>query len=147
MNMAQKRTWWTFAISATALLISAAVILYVWANQIKIVDVDRPMRIRLIGLANTIPLILIVFISTRFRKKDYDERDNIIANKYSGIGYIAALVFLVGTGYCLFLVNPRGSTRNIYWIMYGLYLVYLAYFVALLTSSVAALIQYRRGSK
>jgi len=142
MNKAQKRTWWTFAISGATLLISASVILYVWVNQIKIIDVERPMRIRLMGLANAIPLILIVLISRRFRKKDYDERDTIIERKSSGIAYITSFTFLVVAGYYLFLINPRGSTRNIYWAMHGSYLVYLAYLVALLTSSIAALIQY-----
>ena len=147
MNKAQKRTWWTFAISAATLLISASVILYVWVNQIKIIDVERPMRIRLMGLANTIPLILIVLISRRFRKKDYDERDIIIERKSSGIAYITSFTFLVVAGYCLFLTNPRGSTRNIHLVMHGMYLVYLAYLVALLTSSVAALLQYVQEPK
>ena len=105
MNKAQKKTWWTFAISAATLLISASVIAYVWVNQIKLIDVARPMRIRLIGLMNTIPLILIVFVSRRFSKKDYDERDTIIERKSYRIGYITSFVFLVVTGYCLFLMN------------------------------------------
>ena len=50
------------------------------------------MRIRLLGLANTIPLILFVIISTRFRKKDFDERDKIIEHKSSRFGYIAVLI-------------------------------------------------------
>ena len=142
MNRAQKRTWLTFAISAATLLISASVLWCAWANQIKIVDFERPMRYRLIGLVNTIPLILIVFISMRFRKKDYDERDTIIEYKSSGIGYIAAFIFLTAAGYCLFLINPRGSTSNILMVMRGMYLVYLAAFVLFFVSSLAALIQY-----
>ncbi|MHC4395010.1 MAG: hypothetical protein ACYS1A_05090 [Planctomycetota bacterium] len=147
MNKAQKRTWWTFAISAATLLISASVLWYVWVNQIVIIDLEKPMRTRLIGLTNTIPLILILFISTRFRKKDYDERDTIIEHKSSGVGYITAFIFLVVVGYCSFLINPRGSTRNIYWVTRGLYLVYLTFFVSLLTSSIAALIQYGWAGK
>ena len=142
MNKAQKRTWICFAISAATLLISASVLWYVWVNQIVILDLERPMRIRLIGLLNTIPLILIVIISFRIRKKDYDERDIIIERKSSGVGYATAFIFLVVAGYCLFLINPRGSIRNIYWIMRGSTLVYLSVFISLLTSSIAALIQY-----
>ncbi len=62
MNKAQKRTRWTFAISAGTLLISASVIWYVWVNQIAIINLDRPMRIRLAGLLNAIPFFLIVFL-------------------------------------------------------------------------------------
>ena len=142
MNRAQKRTWLTFGISAAWILTSAMVILYACQNQIKIIDLERPMRTRLIGLVNTIPLILIVFISMRFRKKDYDERDTIIEYKSSGIGYIAAFIFLTAAGYCLFLINPRGSTSNILMVMRGMYLVYLAAFVLFFVSSLAALIQY-----
>ncbi len=147
MNKAQKRTWWTFAISAVTLFISASVIWYVWVNQIVIIDLDRPMRIRLIGLLNTIPLILIVILSTRFRKKDYDERDKIIELKSSVIGYITAFIFLTATGYCLFLINPRGTTSNIIMVMRGMYLVYLAVIVLNFVSSLAALIQYGKGEK
>ena len=147
MNKAQKRTWWTFAITAATLLISASVIWYAWVNQIILIDLENPMRIRLLGLANTIPLILIVILSTRFRKKDYDERDKIIELKSSVIGYITAFVFFVVAGYCLFFINPRGLTRNIYWFMRGSYLVYLAVFVLNFVSSLAALIQYSRGGE
>ena len=147
MNKAQKRTWLTFAISAATLLISALVIWYAWANEIKIIDLDRPMRIRLIGLTNTIPLILIVILSTRFRKKDYDERDKIIELKSSVIGYITAFIFLTAAGYCLLLINPRGTTSNIIMFMRGSYLVYLAVFVLNFVSSLAALIQYGKRGK
>ncbi len=150
MNKAQKRTWWIFAISATTLLISASVIWYVWVNQIVIIDLEKPMQIRLIGLLNTIPLILIVVISMRFRSKDYDERDLLIERKSSGIGYITAFIFLAIAVYFLFFINPRGSTRNIYLVIRGSYLVYLTFLVSLLTSSSAALIQYgwwKKGAK
>jgi hypothetical protein len=145
MNSAQKRTWWTFVISAATLLISALVIWYVWANQIKIIDLQNLMRIRLIGLLNTIPLILIVILEIRIRKNEYDERDKFIARKSSGIGYITTVTFFVVAGYCLFLINPRGSTRNIYWVMRGAYLLYLAIFIGFLASAAAALIQYGKG--
>ena len=114
MNKAQKTTWWKAAVSAATLLISGSVILYAWVNEINLIDMERPTRTRLIMLPGTIPLILIVILSTRFRKKDYDERDNIIEYKSNGVGYIAAFIFLTVAGYCLFLINPRGSTQNIY---------------------------------
>jgi FtsH-binding integral membrane protein len=142
MNSAQKTIWWKAAVSAATLLISASVIWYAWANEIKIIDLERVTRTRLIGALNTIPLILIVIISMRFRKKDYDERDAIIEHKSNGVGYLTAFIFLVVAGYCLFLINPRGSTQNIYMVSRGAYLVYLTFFVSLLTSSITALIQY-----
>lgn len=147
MNKAQKRTWFVFTISAATLLIAVTVIWYAWVNQIDIIDLERPTRTRLIGLTTTIPLILIFILSTRIRKKDYDERDQIIDHKSSGVGYILGITFFVVAGYCLFLINPRGSTKNIYWVMRGATLFYLAYFVSLLTLSIAALIQYGRGGK
>ena len=142
MNKAQKTTWWKAAVSAATLLISGSVILYAWVNEINLIDMERPTRTRLIMLPGTIPLILIVILSTRFRKKDYDERDNIIEYKSNGVGYIAAFIFLTVAGYCLFLINPRGSTQNIYMVMRGMYLVYLAAFVLFFVSSLVALIQY-----
>ncbi len=142
MNRAQKRTWLTFWISAVTLLISESVIWYAWVNQITIIDLEKPMRIPLAGLVNAIPLILFVIMDMRFRKKDYDERDKIIELKSSVIGYIAAFIFLTVAGYCLFLINPRGSTQNIYMVMRGMYLVYLAAFVLFFVSSLVALIQY-----
>lgn len=147
MNKAQKTTWWKAAVSAATLLISASVIWYAWANEIKLIDMERPTQTRLIGLVNTIPLILIVFISMRFKKKDYDERDNIIEYKSNGVGYIAAFIFLTVAGYCLFLINPRGMTSNILMVMRGMYLVYLAAFVLFFVSAIAALILYGKGGK
>ncbi len=143
MNRAQKRTWFVFVISAATLLISALVLWSAWVNRIILIDIENPMRIRLLGLANTIPLILILILSTRFRKKDYDERDTIIEHKSSGVGYITGLIFMVAAGFFLFcIVEPLGTTTNIYIWMRFAYLVYLALFVSFLTSSIAALIQY-----
>ena len=143
MNNAQKRTWLEFAISATTLLISATVLWYVWVNQIILIDIENPMRIRLLGLANMIPLILIFIISYRIRKKDYDERDKEICRKSIGFGYITGLIFTVAAGFFLIcIVEPLGTTTNIYIWMRFAYLVYLAFIVSFLTSSIAALIQY-----
>jgi FtsH-binding integral membrane protein len=147
MNRAQKRTWLTFAISAATLLISASVIWYAWVNKIDLIDFDRPMRTRLIMLPSTIPLILIVVISMRYKGKDYDERDLLIERRSSGIGYLMAFIFLTVAGYCLFLINPRGSTRNIYVVMCCSFLIYLAAFVWFFVSAIAALILYGKGEK
>ncbi|MHC5060799.1 MAG: hypothetical protein ACYTFK_06925 [Planctomycetota bacterium] len=142
MNKAQKRTWLTFWISAATLFISAMVIWYARVNQITIIDLEMPMRIRLAGLLNSIPLILITVISIRYKGKNYDERDKIIDLKSSVIGYVTAFIFVAVTGYCLLLLNPRGTTSNILILMRGAYLVYLAVFVLNFVSSLAALIQY-----
>ncbi len=143
MNKAQKRTWFVFVISAATLLISALVLWYAWVNQIVLIDLERPMRIRLLGLSNAIPLILFVVIESRYRKREFDERDKAIYRKSSGIGYVTGLTFIVAAGFFLFcIVEPLGATTNIYIWMRFTYLVYLAFFVSFLTSSIAALVQY-----
>ncbi len=148
MNKAQKRTWWTFAISAVTLLISGAVLWYVWVNEIILIDIERPMLIRLLGMVNAIPLILILIISYRIQKKDYDERDKVICRKSDGFGYIAAMIFLVAGGFFLFcIVEPLEATTNIYIWMRFTYLVYLACFAGWLVSAIAALAQYGWRSK
>ncbi len=143
MNKAQKRTWWTFAISAVTLLVSAAVLWYVRVNQIVLLDIERPMLIRLLGMANTIPLIMIAILSVRIPTKSYDERDIIIEHKSAPLGYIAAFIFLIAAGFSLFvMVKPLDTTPNIYIWMRFCYLVYLAFFVGWLVSAIAALAQY-----
>lgn len=143
MNIAQKRTWLEFAISAATLLISATVFWYAWANEIILIDLDRPMRTRLLSLPTMLPLILILIISYRIRKKDYDERDKEICRKSIGFGYIAAMIFLVAGGFFLFyIVEPLGTTTNIYILMRFCCLVYLTCFVGFLVSAIAALTRY-----
>ncbi len=148
MNKAQKRTWWTFAISAVTLLISAAVLWYVWVNEIILIDIEKPMRIRLLGMANAIPLIMIAILSVRIPTKSYDERDIIIEHKSAPFGYMAAFIFLIAAGFSLFvMVKPLDTTPNIYIWMRFCYLVYLAFFAGTFVSSIASLVQYGRGGK
>ena len=101
------------------------------------------MRTRLIGLICTIPLILIVIISMRFRKKIYDERDTIIDRKANGFGLVGAFIFMGGAGWFLSVITRMGSIKASVITL----LVYIACFVWILVSSVAALIQYGRGGK
>ena len=137
MNKAQKRTWFSFAISLATLLISASVIAFIRTNQIDIYD--QPKTFRLLGILCTIPLILIVIISARFPKKNFDERDKLIDRKALSLGIVGAFIFLAGAGaFCVLLVGGMGSIRAVLIIN----LVYLACFVCILVSSVAALIQY-----
>ncbi len=146
MNKAQKRTWWTFAISGATLLISGAVLWYVWVNEIILIDIERPMLIRLLGMANAIPLVMIAILSVRFPTKIYDERDIIIEHKSAPFGYMAAFIFLVAAGFSLFaMVKPLDTTPNIYIWMRFCYLVYLAFFVGTFMSSIASRVQYGRG--
>ena len=143
MNNAQKRTWLTFAISAATLLISASVLWYAWVNEIILVDFERPMHIRLLSIPVILPLVLIILIESRYRKREFDERDKAIYHKSVYAGYAAALIFMVAAGFFLFtIVEPFGTTTNIYIWMRFSYLVYLAAFVSFFVSSLAALTQY-----
>ncbi len=148
MNKAQKRTWWIFAISGATLLITGVVLWYVWANEIVLLDIERAMRIRLLGMANAIPLIMITILSVRIPTKSYDERDIIIEHKSAPFGYISAFIFLVAAGFSLFvMVKPLDTTPNIYIWMRFCYLVYLAFFAGTSVSSIASLVQYGRGGR
>ena len=142
MNKAQKRTWLCFAISLATILITAAVIAFIRINQI---DIYEPtMRFRILGVLCTIPLILIVIISARFPRKNFDERDKLIDRKANAIGIVGAFVFLAGAGaFYVVLAGRMGSIRAVLII----HLVYIACFVWILVSSVAALIQYGRAGK
>ena len=141
MNKAQKRTWIRFGISLATLLIAVAVIVFIRINEIDIYG--QPMTFRLLGILCTIPLILIVITDWRW-KKVYDERDMMIDRKANAIGIVGTFIFLGGAGWFLCVTTRMGSIRA----LLILTLVYLACFVLILVSSVAALIQYdRRGEK
>jgi hypothetical protein len=137
MNKAQKRAWLNFMVSLATLVISSVVITYVWRNEINIFDLSKPMRIRILGLFCTIPLILIVIIAWRW-KKDYDERDKLIDRKANAIGIVGAFVFLGAAAWFLSVMTRMGSIR----VPLITFLVYLACFVWILVSSMAALVQY-----
>jgi len=137
MNKAQKRTWLCFGISLATILIAAAVIAFIRINQI---DIYEPtIRFRILGILCTIPLILIVIISARFPTKKFDERDKLIDRKANAIGIVGTFIFLAGAGgFYVLLAGRMGSIKAVLII----HLVYLACFVWILVSSVAALIQY-----
>jgi len=141
MNKAQERTWLIFAISLATLLIAAIVTAFIRINQI---DVYQQKTHRILGLFMTIPVSVIVILSLRFRRKDYDERDLQIWRKALISGGIGALGFLVSVGtYYVLLASRMGSIRALLII----HLVYLACFISILVSSVAALVQYGCGGK
>ncbi len=137
MNKAQKRTWFCFAISLATILIAAIVTAFIRINQI---DISEPKTARPLGLLMTIPLILIFIISAKFPRKNFDERDKLVGRKANAIGIEGAFIFLAGAGafYVLSAAGRMGSIRAVLII----HLVYLACFVWILVSSVAALIQY-----
>jgi len=143
MNKAQLRTWLNFLISLATLVISSVVIAYVWRNEINIFDLSKPTRIRILGLFCAIPLIVVVIIGWRWRKKDYDERDMLIDRKANAIGIVGAFVFLGGATWFLSVMTKMGSIRA----PLITFLVYLACFVWILVTSIAALVQYGGGVK
>lgn len=148
MNRAQKRTWICLVISFITLIISAIVITYFWRNEINIYDFSnltpaKVLRYRALAILSAIPLVLIVIIEARFRKKDFDERDKIIYRKSILPGLIGIFVFLGGASLFLVVITKAGSIKAP--LLYTL--VYLACFVWILVSSMAALIQYGRGGK
>ena len=99
MNKAQKRTWLSFAISLVTILIAAGVIVFIRINQIDIYG--QPRTFRLLSIACTIPLILVVLISWSFPKKDYDERDRLIEHRAMFWGILGTFVFLGAAGWFL----------------------------------------------
>jgi hypothetical protein len=122
MNIAKKRLWYSFGISAATLVISAVVSAYVRLNGIPI------------GIFATIPLISMVALSVLFPGKEYDERDLLIEGKANPIGIVGAFGFLTGAGF--FLPTFTKMAIPIVW------LIYFAYFVLIMIGSVASLIQY-----
>ncbi len=110
MNKAQKRTFICLAISFATLVISAAIIAYIWRNEIDIYDLSKPTRLRILSLFMTIPLILIVITNWRW-KKVYDERDKQIDRKAIVCGSIGAFIFLGGAGWLLSVMTKMGSIK------------------------------------
>ena len=103
-------------------------------------DKSDQSMIRILGLINTIPLILIVIIDWGWIKI-FDERDRFIAHKANVIGIIAGFIFLAGAAEFLTVVTKLGSIKT----PMIMTLVYLTCFVWILVSSIASLIQYRIG--
>ncbi len=134
MNIAQKRVWYTFGISAATLVISVVVSAYLRLNEISTGDMSNPAPLIIIGILCAIPLILIVALSILFPGREYDERDLLIERKANTIGIVGVFVFLTGAGY--FLPAFTKIAIPIVW------LIYFAAFFWFLVSSVVALIQY-----
>lgn len=135
MNIAQKRVWYTFGISAATLVISVVVSAYIRLNEISIGDMSNPAPIGIIiGILGAIPLISIVVLSIFFPGKKYDERDLLIERKANTIGIVGVFAFLTGGAYFLPVFAKI--------VIPTLWLVYFAAFFCFLVSSVVALIQY-----
>ncbi len=144
MNKAQKRAWLTLIISVVTLLTAAAIMIFVYVNRIDIIGLSKPtIAARILGAAMTVPLILIVITAWRLPQKDFDERDKLIDHKTAPFGYLSAFVFLAAAGWFLIVNSHLGAIKS----MLIIYLIYLAYFVSVVASSLAALIQYGRGPK
>ena len=143
MNRAQKRAWFWFAISLAGILIGAAVITFIKVNELDMRNASDRTVFRILSLFATLPLILMVIVSARFKKKDFDERDRQIERKGSVAGMMATFIFLGGASWFLVVTTRMGpiASFSIIW------LVYLAAFVWYLVSAIAALIQYGRGGE
>jgi len=137
MNKAQKRTWCKFAVSILGLMVMSGALTIMKIYNLEMRDPQDHNAIRMLGLLNTIPLIMILILDWRW-KKIYDERDMLIDRKANVIGIMGAFGFLGAAGWFLTVITKLGSIKA-HLIMS---LVYLACFVWILVSSVAALIQY-----
>ena len=144
MNRAQKRIWLKLAVSVAGLLVMSGAPALIKFNDLQIADKEDHTSLRVLGLLCTIPLILIVILDWGWkRKRIYDERDLHIERRSLIIGVLAVFFFLAGAAMILLVLRPLGSI-NVYFLPS---LVYLACFVWILVSSIAALIQYGRGGK
>jgi nitrate/nitrite transporter NarK len=143
MNKAQKREWLILAISIATLLTITVAAVFVHINNIDVFDLSKPTRFRLLSLAMTIPLILLVIMSLLFPKKDFDERDRQIDNKAAVFGGIGALIALGGAALFLLFTSRACPVKSLQ-IPFVAYLVCFVYFLVL---SIAALIQYGRCNK
>jgi len=143
MNKAQKRTWLSLAISLAGISLGAAAITLIKIMQLDIANTDHHTTLRLLSLPTTIPLISMVILSWRLPTKRYDERDKEIDRKSMGYGINGAFVFLAAAVLVLGIMSPLGSMK----IFFLSSLVYFAFFVSVMVSSVAALIQYGWGGK
>jgi hypothetical protein len=138
MNKAQERTWISLVISLAGISLGAAAITLIKIMQLDMANTNHHTTIRLLSLPTTIPLILMVILSWRLPIKGYDERDKEIYRKSMGHGIIGAFVFLGAAVLVLGIMSPLGSMK----IFFLSSLVYFAFFVSVMVSSVAALIQY-----
>jgi hypothetical protein len=142
MNKAEKRIWGKLIVSIAGLLVMSATLTIIKIYNLEMRDPQDHNAIRMLGLLNTIPLILMVILEWRW-KKIYDERDIEIDRRALYYGIVGAFTFLAGAGWYLTVITRLGSVKADLIIS----LVYLAVFVCILVSSAAALIQYRWTGK
>ena len=138
MNKAQKRTWLSLVISLAGISFGATTVTLIRIMQLDIANPNDHTMLRLLGLPLTIPLILMVILAWRLPVKGYDERDREIERKSMGYGVIGAFVFLGAAALVLGALSPLGSMKTFFLSS----LVYFAFFVSQIVSSVAALLQY-----
>ena len=136
MNKAQKRTWLSLAISLAGISLGATTVTLIKIMQLDIANPNHHTILRLLGLPLTIPLILMVILAWRLPIKRYDERDREIERKSMGYGKIGAFVFLGVAVLVLGIISPLGSMK----IFFLSALVYFAFFVSTIVSSVVALL-------
>ena len=142
MNKAQKRTWCKLAVSILGLLFMSSAVAVMKIYNLEMRDPKDHTAIRILGMFNTIPWILIALLDWKW-KKIFDERDKMIDRKASIIGTSGAFIFLAVAGLFLTVKTRLGSVKA----DLILCLVVLALFVGLLVSSATALIQYGRANK
>ena len=138
MNKAQKRTWLSLVISLAGISLGATAVTLIKIMKLDIANPNDHTMLRLLGLPLTIPLILMVILAWRLPIKGYDERDREIERKSMGYGIIGAFVFLGAAVLVLGIMSPLGSMK----IFFLSSLVYFAFFISQIVSSVAALLQY-----
>jgi hypothetical protein len=138
MNKAQKRTWLSLVISLAGISLGAAAVTLIKIMQLDIANTNHHMTLRLLSLPTAVPLISMVILSWRLPIKGYDERDREIERKSMCYGIIGAFVFLGAAVLVLGIMSPLGSMK----IFFLSSLVYFAFFVSQIVSSVAALLQY-----
>ena len=138
MNKAQKRTWLSLVISLAGISLGATTVTLIKIMKLDIANPNDHTMLRLLGLPLTIPLILMVILAWRLPIKRYDERDREIERKSMGYGIIGAFGFLGAAILVSGIMSPLGSMK----IFFLSSLVYFAFFVSQIVSSVAALLQY-----
>jgi hypothetical protein len=137
MNRAQKRIWLKLVVSVVGLLVMTFTLAVIKIYNLNMTNVADHTTFRVLGLICTIPLILIVILDWGW-KKIYDERDRQINHEAAIYGTVGAFIFLAGVGWFLTVVTKIGPIKTNLIIS----LVYLACFVWIMVSSVAALILY-----
>jgi hypothetical protein len=138
MNKAQKRSWLCLVISLAGISLGATAVTLIKIMQLDIANTNHHTTLRLLSLPLTIPLILMVILSWRLPIKGYDERDREIERKSMGYGIIGAFVFLGAAVLVLGIMSPLGSMK----IFFLSALIYFAFLVSQIVSSIATLFQY-----